>query len=43
MDEETDIAFVGSQSKVVSSGYTSILLVDLTTGERIVLSNSIAQ
>ncbi len=43
IDEQEDIAFVGSQSKVVSSGYASILLVDLTTGERIVVTNSIAQ
>jgi len=39
MDEEDDIAFIGSQSKVVP-GYAAILLVDLTTGERIVVSNS---
>ena len=40
IDENDDIVFVVSQSKV-SSFFTAILLVDLTTGERIIVSNSI--
>jgi len=38
--EENDIAFVGSNSKV-SSLYTAVILVDLTTGERIIVTSSI--
>ncbi|WP_185230982.1 hypothetical protein [Teredinibacter franksiae] len=40
IDEETNIAFVASQSKV-NEYYTAILLVDLTSGERIIVSNSL--
>jgi len=40
IDEEADIAFVGSLSRVGDSGDAAILLVDLTTGERIVVSRS---
>jgi hypothetical protein len=40
IDEEANIAVVASQSKV-NEYYTAILLVDLNTGERIVLSNSL--
>ena len=40
IDEEDDIAFAGTQSKINGS-FGGILLVDLTTGERIIVSNSI--
>ena len=39
IDEVDDIAFVGSERKV-NEYYTTIVLVDLTTGERIVVSSS---
>jgi len=39
IDEVDDIAFVGSERKA-NEYYTTIFLVDLTTGERIVVSSS---
>ncbi|SMF30293.1 hypothetical protein SAMN02745866_01964 [Alteromonadaceae bacterium Bs31] len=42
IDEETDIAFVGTQSKK-DEYHAAIIMVDLTTGERIIVSRSILE
>ena len=40
IDEATNIAFVASEGRA-NDDYTAILLIDLTTGERIIVSNSL--